>query len=290
MKELKNSPDFEFITYIENVQFSVLMIKYPLANNDDGDDNLSKAIHHHNYHEIVYINKGKATFISENIEEELNENDLIIISPNTNHKVLNIEECDAYKIGFSISESLKQTGSNDLSNQLLHMFNQLTYKIFTSPYEIKHIFNLANFSIDLWKENYWQSLFSLLIYTLYGYMVQSHFLINVEKKNKINAFDAINNALIYHFTSDMTIEELSKKVFLCPRQINRICNKLYGTSFTQQKTIFRIEYAKKLMKDNKYTIPQISELIGYNSVSTFYAAFIKQCNMTPKEYKEKNPI
>ena len=290
MKELKNSPDFEFVTNIENVQFSVLVIKYPLTYNDDGDDNLSKAIHHHNYYEIVYVNKGTATFISENNEEILNENDLIIISPNTNHKVLNIEECDAYKIGFTINETLKQNSTNNLSNQLLHMFKQLTYKIFNSSYEIKYIFNLANFSIDLWKENYWQSLFSLLIYTLYGYMVQSHFLINVEKKNKINTIDAINNALIYHFTSDITIDELAKKVFLCPRQINRICNKLYGTSFSQQKTIFRIDYAKKLIKENKYSIPQISELVGYNSVSTFYAAFIKQCNMTPKEYKEKNPI
>ena len=163
MKELKNSPDFEFVTNIENVQFSVLLIKYPLTNIEDGDDNLSKAIHHHNYYEIVYINKGKAVFICEDIEETLNENDLIIISPNTNHKVLNIENCDAYKIGFTINESLRQLGNSDLSNQLLHIFKQLNYKIFIAPYEIKHIFNLANFSIDLWKENYWQSLFSLLI-------------------------------------------------------------------------------------------------------------------------------
>ena len=110
-----------------------------------------------------------------------------------------------------------------------------------------------------------------------------------DKKSKKNTTE--NNSTISESIFSYTlksIDEISKKVFLCPRQINRICNKLYGTSFSQQKTIFRIDYAKKLIKENKYSLSQISELVGYNSVSTFYAAFIKQCGMTPKEYKEKN--
>ena len=58
-----------------------------------------------------------------------------------------------------------------------------------------------------------------------------------------------------------------------------------GLSFADWLNSHRIEYAKKLLLNNKkYTIDAISSISGYSSRSAFYAAFKKVTNLTPTEF------
>ena len=71
----------------------------------------------------------------------------------------------------------------------------------------------------------------------------------VENKN---VKDVIGNALLYHYTTDISAKELSEKVFLCPRQINRICQKLYGRTFNMFSSS---------AKTNGCSVPTIKQLL-----------------------------
>jgi two-component system response regulator YesN len=50
----------------------------------------------------------------------------------------------------------------------------------------------------------------------------------------------------------------------------------------------RIENAKKLLKDDCYSIYQVSGMVGYANVQTFIRIFKKIEGITPGEYRKMN--
>ncbi len=53
--------------------------------------------------------------------------------------------------------------------------------------------------------------------------------------------------------------------------------------------VYRVEYAKKLIsedKEIKLTVEELTELVGYNSKSSFNIAFKKYTSKTPSEYRK----
>jgi AraC-like DNA-binding protein len=56
---------------------------------------------------------------------------------------------------------------------------------------------------------------------------------------------------------------------------------------------YRIEHAKKILKDSKYrqlNINEIGELSGFSSESSFYRIFKNHENISPGNYRKKHLI
>ena len=99
--------------------------------------------------------------------------------------------------------------------------------------------------------------------------------------------DSINNAIIYYYNKNFTINDLSKQIYLSPKQINRICQKTYGKTFKEQIEYQRIEYAKYLLKNTDKKITEIALECGYGSSSSFTISFKKSTGVLPKEFKKE---
>jgi len=87
-----------------------------------------------------------------------------------------------------------------------------------------------------------------------------------------------------------SLKTLSKDVNLSVSTLSLIIN-IYGdNSFVDYINVLRIEQAKKLLIDPKYTnytIVSIGLESGFNSKSSFYAVFKKYTDITPSEYRKK---
>ena len=60
------------------------------------------------------------------------------------------------------------------------------------------------------------------------------------------------------------------------------------TSFVNK---FRIEEAMAILVDRryqKYRIEEVSDMVGFSNRQSFYAAFYKLMNMTPRDYRIKH--
>ena len=132
-----------------------------------------------------------------------------------------------------------------------------------------------------------ESIFKLLFIYLFE---------NYHKDNKksnypgavLSVQDSINNAIIYYYNKNFTINDLSKQIFLSPKQINRICKKIYGKTFKEQIEYQRIEFAKYLLKNTDKKITEIALECGYGSSSSFTISFKKNTGLLPKEFKKKS--
>lgn len=71
--------------------------------------------------------------------------------------------------------------------------------------------------------------------------------------------------------------------------LSQLINSEYGCNFYQFVTNYRIEEAKKLMREHPdMKMQDVGEQCGFSSPTVFARIFARETNMTPSEWKEKN--
>jgi len=87
----------------------------------------------------------------------------------------------------------------------------------------------------------------------------------------------------------LTIQDISKEMGIPVRELSVLINHQLGQHFYDFVNTYRIENAMEILKDatkNKVTILEILYEVGFNSKSSFNAAFKKHTEKTPTEYRK----
>ena len=82
---------------------------------------------------------------------------------------------------------------------------------------------------------------------------------------------------------------MSKKCSLSENYVSQLINKNSNYNFNDYINNYRVEVAKEMLSNiefDNYTITSIGLESGFNSKSSFYAAFKKFTNLTPIQYKK----
>ena len=100
-----------------------------------------------------------------------------------------------------------------------------------------------------------------------------------------------NNFLIYISTPtnfDLSLKELAKATPYSYSRLAVLFKEYTGTTFVSYVTEKKLAYAKQLLRTTSMTTLQISEKVGYTSLSAFNHLFKKTFSMTPLEYRKKH--
>lgn len=89
----------------------------------------------------------------------------------------------------------------------------------------------------------------------------------------------------YH--EPISIEDISKSLYLSARYANVIFKKETGKTIFDYLVEYRMEMAKLLLKEPDSKVASVAEAIGYQNTSYFCLAFKKNVGMTPAEYKRR---
>ena len=87
----------------------------------------------------------------------------------------------------------------------------------------------------------------------------------------------------------ISLQSLSKKLSISPHQLSEIINKKLDKNFWDFINTYRIEEAKKLLRDPKRAdqrILSIAFAVGFNTKTAFNNVFKKYTKMTPSQYKK----
>jgi AraC-like DNA-binding protein len=109
----------------------------------------------------------------------------------------------------------------------------------------------------------------------------------------VRILDNINLELGHrHYYSDnlASLSELAKKIGESPHHVSQVINEKLNVSFFELLASYRVEEAKRLLSDdknNKLTVEEISEMVGYNSKTAFNNAFKKLSGKTPSEFRKQ---
>lgn len=93
-----------------------------------------------------------------------------------------------------------------------------------------------------------------------------------------------------YFTNNLaSLAGLAKQINESPHHVSQVINEKMNRNFFEMLAFYRVEHAKKLIrqdKQGKITVEELAELVGYNSKSAFNSAFRKYSSKTPSEYRK----
>lgn len=98
----------------------------------------------------------------------------------------------------------------------------------------------------------------------------------------------IHDQLLANLDRRITIEELSKEYLINTTTLKNIFKAVYGTSIAAHVKEHRMEYAAKMLLENKESIADIANAVGYDSQSKFTSAFKDAYQVTPREYRKNH--
>jgi AraC-like DNA-binding protein len=93
-----------------------------------------------------------------------------------------------------------------------------------------------------------------------------------------------------YFTNNLaSLSGLSKLINESTHHVSQVINEKLNKSFFELLAFYRVEHAKKLIREDKnarITVDELAELVGYNSKSSFNVSFKKYTLKTPSEYRK----
>jgi AraC family transcriptional regulator len=106
------------------------------------------------------------------------------------------------------------------------------------------------------------------------------FLANEADREKIINARAI---LLQHIGEPITIKALSRKVAINECYLKKGFKEIFGTTIFDFYQSQRMEHAKYLLYEKGLSVTEVSQLLGYSSISHFSTAFKKQTGLKPCE-------
>ena len=92
--------------------------------------------------------------------------------------------------------------------------------------------------------------------------------------------------LTLHCETGESLEELSESFFISKSYLSRIFREVTGFSVNEYRNLARVRKARELLAGSGYSITEISEILGFDSVTYFERVFKKHTDMTPLKYRK----
>ncbi|MHC0439149.1 helix-turn-helix domain-containing protein [Flavobacterium sp. 3-210] len=138
-------------------------------------------------------------------------------------------------------------------------------------------------------------LYLIILVLLYRKRTDDLFLLNIQKDKKMNNEEAlilsqklekIMNEKALYKNPNLSLKDLSEEINVSSHQLSQFLNNSLGKNFTSFVNEFRINNACEIIASNdKLTLESVGYDVGFNSKSTFFAAFKKHTGTTPLNYQ-----
>lgn len=92
------------------------------------------------------------------------------------------------------------------------------------------------------------------------------------------------------FEENWNTQRMASQVNLSPSRFYALYRQIFGISPKQDLQAVRIEHAKRLLLQNKYSVEQVAELSGYQNPYHFIRQFKQFTGMTPGNYSKLKRI
>ena len=106
-----------------------------------------------------------------------------------------------------------------------------------------------------------------------------------EEAEQVKIIREIHDHLTEHMEQRVTIEELSHRYLINPTTLKTVFKEVYGNSLAAHMKEHRMEKAAALLRETDMSVAEIAGQVGYESQSTFSAAFKEQFGQLPTAYR-----
>ena len=239
--------------------------------------------HAHEFIEIFYIINGTIKHNINGTVEELSKGDLYLIFPNTPHHFIRDGECTHRD--FIINHSLANPAFSYIHPDFFANLERnkcMRCKISTEDILFFET-NLKNYfeELDILKRLNFEK---VLVSTLFGLIY-----LYANKQTKIDNFRSqceivISNAFIQKNALEIIRKELGyNKYYLCKK-----FKETFGVTLLNYVNDLKLNQACYFLKTTRYTLSEICEQIGIESMPYFIKIFTNKYGITPAKYRKNN--
>lgn len=107
------------------------------------------------------------------------------------------------------------------------------------------------------------------------------------KSRKSDFFEKINEIIIKNIKSDITIEQLSKEVYVSKSTLDKKIRKFKQVNISTYIREIRLNYAISLIESGEVNVDTLASESGFNSTSYFSVCFKNYTCLSPKKYISK---
>lgn len=250
----------------------------------------------HDFWELVYLDSGNATIVADNRSFKLRQGEAFFHKPNEHHniytdddfansaiitfecksrnlksiagRVIKFDEYEKRLLNKIINEA-KISYTDKLNELYLTKMTKKTSAPFGAEQIIKNCIELLIISLIRTSQNTDYSVNELGVNTGSDKIVESIHAILQEKLN---------------IACNINLDEISYKLGFSKSYIKSQFKKKTGHSIIQYYIDLKIDKAKKLLSQQKYTISEIADILGFSSVYYFSRQFKSHTDMSPSEY------
>lgn len=262
------------------------------------DRDWNVASHSHTDYEFHIIPNGKGHIEIEGEKFTVNEGEFYITGPYIKHTQASDREDPMAEYCLECEINVKEGGSSDpLSLQESRIIQSVLKKPYPRVFKNGHIAMLFE---EVFKEDEERKAgFALKIQILIIDIVLSLFRSVADhdhikykyaySKKSVDDLRLIKlvNYVKANYRTDVSLSQISKALFLSPRQINRLMIKQYGQTFHDYLMDHRLTTAKRLLKKSSMSIEDIAEESGFSSHYYMYQAFKKAGLDTPANVRKE---
>ncbi len=96
------------------------------------------------------------------------------------------------------------------------------------------------------------------------------------------------NQVQHRYFEQIRLSDIAKELHMNTSYLSRRFSEELGTSFSDYLLNYRIEVAKKLLKEKDWSIQRVAEETGFNSQHYFSTVFKRHTRMSPKNFRNFN--
>lgn len=119
-------------------------------------------------------------------------------------------------------------------------------------------------------------------------LIQKYAEFEANEHNSLSA-NRFNKVFAYvkaHFHESLGLEDLASVVAISPHHFSRIFKKTVGKSPMHYLQAYRVEQAKKMLRNENHTLLDIATQCGFSDQAHFSRLFKQYTDVTPKQYRK----
>lgn len=252
---------------------------YKILNISGGefDEDIQGHTHGENCYEMHYVYAGRGSLETKEKSYKLSEGCVYVNGPMLWHKQSIDRENPLCEICIFIQ--LQESGDDVIS----HIFNSTNLYLGKGSKELKSLFFKVlelNKSKDIYSAQQKICYIELIIIQL-SKMYSPRLIANTEATLDDKKFYIIDVSFLHDYAS-LSLEELSNKLGISPRQTQRILKKHYGKGFREKKREAQCDAALLMLQQGK-SVSDTAQLVGYSDTPSFIRAFKATHSTTPSK-------
>lgn len=233
----------------------------------------------HNYYELTYVDNGELITKIDDREYTLGTRDLCLYGPSQFHtqRVSNDNSCSYLTIIFK-ADNL----------QADHLLNRVFSSNKTVISLVEQFTDNSNSHLA-YSDDLSISLLKMIIINLLQYNEKTHVrpLTPISQFFDDKLFEEIISYISNHIYEPLSVEDICDTFSISRSFLQNIFKNNLKTSPKLYINELKLKRSRELIKTRKYTINDISSMLGFSSIQYFSRKFTKRFGINPSEYARK---